>query len=76
MPRVYLTSEDKRKQEIISLLTGMAAGKQKELSNVWDISQQAVSYKLKHGNVTLLDLYKAREVLEMDLHKITFMIGG
>ena len=76
MPRVFLTSEDRRANEIIALLKGMAAGKQKELSEVWDISQQAVSYKLKHGNVTLLDLYKAREVLEMDLHKITFMIGG
>lgn len=75
MPKVYLTKEDKREQEINTELQRMAAGKHKELAAVWGISQPVASYRIRHGNVTLLDLYKAREIINLDLRKITYLIG-
>ena len=75
MPKVYLTKEDQREQEINTELQRMAAGKHKELAAVWGISQPGASYRIRHGNVTLLDLYKAREIINLDLRKITYLIG-
>ena len=75
MPKVYLKKEDQREQEINTELQRMAAGKHKELAAVWGISQPGASYRIRHGNITLLDLYKAREIINLDLRKITYLIG-
>ena len=76
MPRVYLTKCDERKNKIIKFFMAASAGKQAELSGVWGISQPAVSYKIKHGNLTLLDLYNAREVIKLDARDVAYLIGG
>jgi len=75
MPKVYLTKEDKREQEINTELQRMAAGHHKELAEVWGISQPGASYRIRHGNITLLDLYKAREIISLDLRKLHYLIG-
>ena len=75
MPKVYLTKADKREQEINTELQRMAAGKHKELATVWGISQPGASYRIRHGNITLLDLYKAREIMQIDMRKLMYLIG-
>lgn len=75
MPRTYLTKADKREQEINTELQRMAAGKHKELAAVWGISQPGASYRIRHGNITLLDLYKAREIMPIDMRKLMYLIG-
>ena len=75
MPRTYLTKADKREQEINKELERMAAGKHKALAECWGISQPGASYRIRHGNITLLDLYKAREVMPIDMRKLMYLIG-
>lgn len=75
MPRVRLIEEERRRDAIIKFLSGMAAGHHKELAEVWGISQPGASYRIRHGNVTLLDLYKARDIISLDLRKLQYLIG-
>ena len=70
MPKVYLSEEDRQKEKIIRALFWAAKGKQKDLAKVWNISQPAVSKRLSSGNVTLIDLLKAREILNLDLGEL------
>ena len=74
MPKVYLSGDDRRKQKIIRTLQGVAKGKQKDLSEVWGITQPAVSQRLKSGNVTLYDLYLARDFLRIDLEDLETLL--
>lgn len=75
MPRVYLTKEDKREREISDMLKQLSSGKQDALAKVWGISQQGVSHRLKNGNITLIDLYRAREIINLDLRKLNYLLG-
>lgn len=64
MPKAYLTQEERQKQRIIRTLQAESKGRQKELAKVWGITQQAVSHRINTGNVTILDLWKAREIID------------
>lgn len=66
MPKVYKSQADRQANRIISALNRAAKGKQSELADVWGISQQAVSWRLKTGRVTLIDLALADKVLDTE----------
>lgn len=70
MPKVYLSAEDRQRDKIIRAIGWATKGKQKDLAKVWGISQPAVSQRLKHGNITLIDLWKARGILDIDLGEL------
>ena len=74
MPKVYTNSADRQSQKIIRVLKGAADGKHEELADVWNISRQAVDYRIKHGNITLIDLWKARKIIDLDAHDIEYLI--
>lgn len=74
MPKVYTSSADRQSQRIIRVLKGAADGKHDALADVWDISRQAVDYRIKNGNITLLDLWKARHVIDLDAKDIEYLI--
>lgn len=76
MPKAFLTSESRREAEINRTLAAMAKGKQSQLAEVWGISQPAVHKRIKSGNITLLDLYKAKDILQFNLRTINYLIGG
>lgn len=76
MPKAFLTSESRREAEINRMIAAMAKGKQSLLAECWGISQPAVCNRIKSGNITLLDLYKARDILQFDTRTITYLIGG
>lgn len=69
MPRTFTNSE-KQQRKIIRELTGAAKGHQKELAEVWGISRQAVSKRLNTGNVTLFDLWLARDLMDLDANDL------
>ena len=74
MPRVYTSQAERQEAKIIRLLKGAADGKHEQLADAWEVSRQAVDYRIKHGNVTLLDLWKARDVIDLDAHDIEYLI--
>lgn len=75
MPKVYINSADRQAAKIIRTLKAAAAGKQCDLAKCWGVSQQAVSHRLNTGNVTMLDLWKARDIFELDVKDIEYLIG-
>lgn len=76
MPKVYTSQADRQEQRIVRYLQGAAAGKHEELAKLWGITKQGVGKRLKTGNVTPLDLWKARNLMKLDAKDITFLIGG
>ena len=76
MPKVYTSSADKQAAKIIRVLKGAADGKHEQLADIWNISRQAVDYRIKHGNITLIDLYKAQHVFDLDAQDIEYLIRG
>ena len=74
MPKVYLSLAEKQEAKIIRVLKGAAAGKHEQLADAWNVSRQAVDYRIKHGNITLLDLWKARDVIDLDAYDIEYLI--
>lgn len=74
MPKVYTSLAERQEAKIIRLLKGAADGKHEQLADVWDVSRQAVDYRIKNGKVTLLDLWKARNVIDLDADDIEKLI--
>ena len=74
MPKVYTSSADRQTQKIIRVLKGASQGHQEALADVWGISQPAVSHRLNTGNVTLIDLWKARKIIDLDAHDLEYLI--
>lgn len=74
MPKVYIDSAERQAAKIIRTLKGAAAGRQCDLADCWGVSQQAVSHRLNTGNVTMLDLWKARDILDLDVKDIEYLI--
>lgn len=74
MPKVYTSAADKQAAKIIRILKGAATGHQNDLADVWGISQQAVSHRLNTGNITLIDLWKARHIIDLDTKDIEYLI--
>lgn len=66
MPKIYASREERQKAKIIRELSGMAKGHQAELAELWGISQPAVSYRLKTGNISVIDLCKAKAIFDAD----------
>lgn len=75
MPKVYGSLAEKQQAKIIRVLKVVTYGKHDQLAEAWDISRQAVDYRIKQGNVTLLDLWKARNVIDLDELDINYLIG-
>lgn len=74
MPKIK-TNDQIRADKIIKTLRGHAEGRQSELAEAWEISQPAVSQRLKTGNITLFDLYRAQSILNLDARDIEYLIG-
>ena len=74
MPRVYTSQAERQQAKIIRELSGMAKGHQAELAELWGISQPAVSYRLKTGNISVMDLCKAKAIFDAD--EIAELIRG
>jgi len=74
MPKVYTSLAEKQEAKIIRFLKVAADGKHEQLADAWDVSRQAVDYRIKNGKITLLDLWKARNVIDLDENDIAYMI--
>lgn len=75
MPKTYLNQNERQKQKIIRLLHGASKGKQKDIAEVWGITQSAVSQRLSTGNVTLYELYLVKDLIGIDAVDVAEMIG-
>lgn len=73
MPKVTSLT-DRQAEKIIRMIKGATAGKHDKLADCWDISRQAVDYRIKNGNITLLDLWKARHLIDLDAKDIEYLI--
>ena len=76
MPKTYLTKAERQQERIQKMIAGWAKGKTEELSEAWELTPQAVNARVRAGNITLLDLWKARDVFRFDLKDIEYLIGG
>lgn len=76
MPKTYLNSAERQQTRIQKMIAGWASGKTEQLAKAWELTPQAVNARIRTGNVTLLDLWKAREVFQFDLMDIEYLIGG
>lgn len=76
MPKTYLTMSDQQEARIQKTIKGWALGKTKELAECWELTPQAVNARIRSGNITLLDLWKARDVFAFDAVDIEYLIGG
>ena len=65
MPKVTSLA-DRQQKIIITAIKGVTDGKHEQLADAWQMSRQAVEYRIKNGRVTLLDLWKARNVIDLD----------
>lgn len=74
MPKVYTSLAEKQEARIIRVLKGASDGKHEQLADAWDVSRQAVDYRIKNGKVTLLDLWKARNVIDLDVQDLEYLI--
>ena len=77
MPKVYLDEAERQKQRIRRVLTGIC----KEtgysvIGDAWGISRSGVCQRLATGNITLLDLWKIRNIAQLDERDIKYLIGG
>jgi predicted transcriptional regulator len=75
MPKTYLNQNERQKQKIIRLLHGATKGKQKDIAEVWGVTQSAVSQRLSTGNVTLYELYLVKDLIGIDAVDVAEMIG-
>lgn len=73
MPKVTSLTE-RQAARIIRTIKGATDGKHEQLADCWDISRQAVDYRIKNGNITLLDLWKARHLIDLDAKDIEYLI--
>lgn len=74
MPKIK-TTDQIRADKIIKTLRGHAEGHHNELAECWGISQPAVGKRLKSGNITLFDLYRAQDILNLNARDIEYLIG-
>ena len=74
MPKVYTSAAERQEQKIIRALKVAAEGKHDAIADAWGISRQAADYRIKLGRITLLDLWKARHILDLDAKDIEFLI--
>lgn len=76
MPKVYLSKSDEQEARIIREIKKSAAGHHKDLARCWGISQQAASKRINKGNITLLDLWRGKEIFQFDMQYLNKLIGG
>ena len=74
MPKVYTSAAERQEQKIIRTLKVASDGKHDALADAWGISRQAADYRIKCGKITLLDLWKARHLIDLDVKDIEFLI--
>lgn len=77
MPKVYLNEADRQEQRIRRVLTGICKESgYTAIGEAWCVSKSAVCQRLANGNVTLLDLWKIRDIARIDEKDIKYLIGG
>lgn len=79
MPKVILTEQERQKAKI----KGMICGKMKEqnvtmedLGEKWGITKQGAAYRVRNGAVTLIDMWKAQQILRFSEEEMGMMLGG
>ena len=78
MPKAYLLEEDRQAAKIERIILGYMKSnriRQKDLAEAWQCTQAGVSYKIMHGNITVLDLWKAQKLLHIETSDLFQMIG-
>ena len=79
MPKVYQSAAERQQAKQNRIIHGYMAERkirQRQLAEVWGISQPSVSEKLSSGNITLIELWKANKLLQMDEQDIIELRGG
>ena len=74
MPKVYTSLAEKQEARIIRLIKVAAEGKHEQLAEAWGVTRQAADYRIKRRNITLLDLWKARDVMDLDMQDLEYLI--
>lgn len=79
MPRVFLTQKS-RQQDLISrhikAKKELCGTSTEQIAEALGISDRAARYRIASGNISLVDLWKLREVLPFSGSEIEKMIKG
>ena len=79
MPKIYTTGKDRQKAYISRLIKAKRdylGIDNKQIGDALGISERAVRYKFKDGNISLVDLWELRHVMPFSIEELQLMIGG
>jgi hypothetical protein len=79
MPRTYLTERQRVAARIQKLFTGQMRImnlKQQNIADVWGVSQQAASYKIRNGNISLTEFIQANRILQFSDGEMLEILKG
>ena len=79
MPKIYTTGKDRQKAYISRLIKAKRdylGIDNKQIGDALGISERAVRYKFKDGNISLVDLWELRHVMPFSMEELQLMIGG
>ena len=79
MPKIYTTGKDRQKAYISRLIKAKRdylGIDNKQIGDALGISERAVRYKFKDGNISLVDLWELRHVMPFSMEELQLLIGG
>lgn len=79
MPRTYLTEKKRIEARIQRMITGQMNVlhlKQKDLADVWGITQPAAGYKIRNGSISLSEFIEANKVLQFTNEDLLQILRG
>ena len=78
MPRVYLSEKDRISDRFTTWVYGQMKSNhvtQKQLADELQISQQALSYKLKNRQFSFTDFVTIVKIFVTDLNELAWLVG-
>ena len=79
MPKVFLLSEEKQLERIRAAIYGKMKINRittTDLAAVWEISQPGAAYRIREGKVSVIDLWKAQQILGFTDEELIQIVRG
>lgn len=79
MPKVYLSDADRHRAKMTAAIYGqmrMLHVTTSDLGECWDVTQQAAAYRVRQGTVSIMDLYRAQNLLQFTDAEVAALVLG
>lgn len=77
MPKVYLSKSDRQRTRLtasIHVQMKQQGVTTTDLGRAWNMTQQAAAYRIREGNITLMDLWKMQDLIEFTGKELLLLI--